>query len=158
MSDDLISILFVCLGNICRSPTGEEILRRRVKEAGLADRIHIESRGLSHWHVGQLPDPRMRQAAFKRGYELTTRAKHFNHTDLQQFDYILAADRDVLEALLFDASVQERSKIHLMTAFSKKFHNQDVPDPYYGGRDHFDQVIDMLEEACSGLLSHILVS
>lgn len=130
-----------------------------VLESGLSDRFHIESRGLSHWHVGQLPDPRTREAAKLRGYELTSRAVHFHRSDLRQFDYILAADRDVLEALLSDASTEEeRSRIHLMTVFSKKFHNQEVPDPYYGGQNHFDQVIDMLEDSCSGFLEAIRLS
>ncbi len=151
----MASILFVCLGNICRSPAAQGILSHMIsKEKGGITRV--ESCGLGDWHVGQLPDERMREAAELRGVILTSRAQKFHHNFFEEFDYILAADFEVLHDLQRHAIKPEhKAKIHLITAFSKMYKNEKVPDPYYGGHADFDLVLDMLEDSCTGLLEHI---
>lgn len=145
------SVLFVCLGNICRSPAGEEILRRIAKEQGMD--LRVESCGIGDWHAGQLPDPRMRQAASDRGFTLSSRAKQFHPRFFDEFDLILALDREVLKDLYkFANTVEHKSKVHLATAFSTSYKDQDVPDPYYGGRADFDLVLDMMEDVCEELV------
>lgn len=147
-------ILFVCLGNICRSPAGEGILRSFANR----DKVDlvVASCGIGDWHVGQLPDHRMREAASERGITLTSRAKVFLNNFLDEFDYILASDREVLEFLHKSARTPEhKAKLHLMTAFGTTYKNQDVPDPYYGGPSGFDHTLDILEDACEGLLKEI---
>jgi protein-tyrosine phosphatase len=151
----MVSILFVCLGNICRSPAAQGILSHMIsKEKSLVSRV--ESCGLGDWHVGQLPDERMREAAELRGVILASRAQQFHHNFFEEFDYILAADFEVLHDLQRHAVKPEyKAKIHLITAFSKMYKNEKVPDPYYGGHADFDLVLDMLEDSCIGLLEHI---
>jgi len=149
----MTSVLFVCLGNICRSPAAEGILKELAKDKEL----HVESCGMGDWHVGNLPDPRMREAAERRGLVLTSRAQEFKREFFDRFDYILAADREVLHGLYHYAEKPEhKARVHLMTAFSKSYRDQEVPDPYYGGDDGFEQVLDMLTDACEGLLENIV--
>lgn len=149
-------VMFVCLGNICRSPAAEGILRHLVEKAGLENKVFISSSGIGDWHVGQLPDPRIRQASADRGIPLTNRARLFVNTYFDDFDYILAADHEVLEFLLKAANtLQHRSKVHMITAFSRLFKNQAVPDPYYAGPIAFEETLDILEDACQGLLEEI---
>lgn len=145
------SVLFVCLGNICRSPAGEGILKRIAEDRGL--KIKVESCGIGDWHAGQLPDPRMQAAASDRGVTLTSRAKQFHPRFFDEFDIILALDREVLKDLYkFATTVEHKAKVHLATAFSTSYKNQDVPDPYYGGRADFDLVLDMMEDVCEELI------
>lgn len=147
------SVLFVCLGNICRSPAGEGILKRIAEDRGL--NIKVESCGIGDWHAGQLPDPRMRAAASDRGITLSSRAKQFHPRFFDEFDLILALDREVLKDLYkFAATVEHKAKVHLATAFSTSYKDQDVPDPYYGGRADFDLVLDMMEDVCEELIIH----
>lgn len=149
-----ISILFVCLGNICRSPAAEEILRVQARARGIAG-LHVESAGTGHWHVGQLPDRRMRAAAARRGLELTSRAQQIDPSHMEAFDYILAADRGILNHLEEMAGERHAAKLGLMTRFSKSSPNAEIPDPYYDNARGFELVLDMLEEACSGFLDYL---
>lgn len=150
-----VNVLFVCLGNICRSPAAEALLRQLAsKHAGLE--IYVESCGLGNWHQGKLPDPRMCEAAAARGVHLTSRAQEFRLEFLDVFDLILAADRSVLDVLKKAAGTPEKqNKITLMTAFSKLYQDSDVPDPYHLTGAAFDRVLDILEDSCKGLLFKI---
>ena len=152
------SILFVCLGNICRSPAAEGIMRDMVKSAEFLDpeKLHIESCGLGDWHLGSLPDERMREAAKNRGYILTSQAKGFKLPYFDRFTLILAADHKVMNELYRHAATPEyKSKIHLITHFSPCYKDQEIPDPYYEGEAGFELVLDMLEDSCEGLLAHL---
>lgn len=152
----MASVLFVCLGNICRSPAAEGILRRMAAGKPQFEHLKIASCGLGDWHIGRLPDSRMREAAQTRGMDLTSRAQLFRPSFLDQYDYILAADRAVLNDLFrFAKTPQQKAKIHLITAYSSLYKDQEVPDPYYGGDMGFELVLDMLEDACQGLLDQI---
>lgn len=149
-------ILFVCLGNICRSPAAAGMLRH-LQERDHSDlEIEVDSNGLGDWHVGALPDPRMRKAAQDRGIILATRAKQFKESDFDAYDIILAADRAVLSKLNeYATSIQQKNKLRLMTAFSSCNKDLDVPDPYLGEEADFELVLDMLEEACTEVLNHL---
>lgn len=151
----MVRVAFVCLGNICRSPTAEGIMRHRVAEAGLQGRIHIESAGTGDWHVGEPPDARSRAEAKKRGYQLDGRARQFQASDFAQVDHVIAMDRanrQALERLAPDASA--RAKIRLLREFDPQSPpGAEVPDPYYEGG--FDEVLDICERACEGLLAHL---
>lgn len=152
----MTAILFVCLGNICRSPAAEGVLRQLAAQDPQFAGLHIESCGLGDWHVGQLPDARMREFAKTRGLILSSRAQRFRPSFFERFDYILAADREVLNDLYqFARTPEQKAKIHLMTAFATSFKDEDVPDPYYSGDAGFELVLDMLEESCTGLISHL---
>jgi low molecular weight protein-tyrosine phosphatase len=145
-------ILFVCLGNICRSPTAEGVMRRLVRESGLEDEIEVDSAGTGGWHVGAAPDERATEAARRRGTELAGAARRFDPgRDFDRFDLILAMDaenrRDLL-ALAPDA--EARAKVRMFRPG-----DLDVPDPYYGGADGFEEVLDLVEEAARELLHEI---
>lgn len=148
-------ILFVCLGNICRSPAAEGILKHLVAQDPSL-RISATSCGIGDWHIGQGPDWRMREAASARGIALCGRAQQFQQPFFDQYDYILASDKEVLRDLYHYAETPEqKSKISLMTQFSRNYKGQEIPDPYYRGRGEFDLVLDMLQDCCEGLLDHI---
>jgi protein-tyrosine phosphatase len=150
-----IRILFVCMGNICRSPAGEGILRAMVNQDPSL-KIYVESCGIGDWHLGQAADKRMQEAAKERGIVLTTKAKQLQHAFFEQFDYILAADNEVLKYLYHYAkSPEQKAKIFLMTAFSSLYKGQEVPDPYYQPNGAFGLVLDILEDSCRGLLEYI---
>jgi protein-tyrosine phosphatase len=151
----MAAILFVCLGNICRSPAAEGITKHLAKKHNLKD-LHVESCGIGDWYTGKLPDARMRQAAQSRGLVLQSRAKPFDPGFFAGFDYILAADRDVLHQLYsLSSSPEHKAKIHLITDFSQSYRGEEIPDPYYGGEAGFETVLDMLEESCESLLRSI---
>jgi protein-tyrosine phosphatase len=144
-------ILFVCLGNICRSPTAEGVMRRLVREEGLEHRIEIDSAGTGGWHVGAPPDARATETARRRGTTLEGAARRFEPADFQRFDLILAMDaenRRDLEALAPDP--EARAKIRMFRPG-----DLDVPDPYYGGDHGFDEVLDLVEEAARNLLDEL---
>ena len=142
------SILFVCTGNICRSPTAEGVLRHLARAQSLE--LHIESAGLGDWHIGQPPDERSQQHARKRGYDLSMqRARQVTPRDFEDFDMILAMDRGHLRALQKMAPAQHHAKIRLFVAGS------DVPDPYYGGAEDFEKVLDLVEAQCQRLLQDL---
>lgn len=152
----MVSVLFVCLGNICRSPAGEGVMRHLKRKMPHVEDLHIQSCGIGDWHIGQLPDERMREASLSRGINLTSRAQQFNTEFLDRFDYILAVDKEVLKELYRHAkNPEQKAKIYLLTEFSKVYPNKDIPDPYYHGGSAFELVLDMLEDACEGLLEHI---
>ncbi|HED52249.1 MAG TPA: low molecular weight phosphotyrosine protein phosphatase [Gammaproteobacteria bacterium] len=151
-----ICVLFVCMGNICRSPTAQGVFERLVKEAGLEASITIDSAGTHAYHVGEPPDRRATQAAAVRGIDLTPqRARRVREDDFESFDYVLAMDRDNLEDLraICPAHVQER--IRLLLDFAETDQSGDVPDPYYGGAQGFERVLDLVEEGARGLLENI---
>lgn len=152
----MVSILFVCLGNICRSPAGEAMLRHLSEKMELSEALTVQSCGMGDWHVGQLPDERMREASQLRGINLTSRAQQFRPEFLIEFDYILAVDKEVLADLYrYAENPEQKAKIHLVTEFSKSYFNKEIPDPYYYGGNAFELVLDMLEDSCEGLLQHL---
>lgn len=147
------SILFICMGNICRSPTAEGVFRRMAEEAGVLDRLVVDSAGTHDYHVGKAPDDRAQEAAHRRGYDLSSlRGRQVSLRDFEKFDYILAMDRENLASLLRICPREHQHKVRLFLSFSHRFTNLEVPDPYYGGRQGFDQVLDMVEDAARGLL------
>lgn len=149
-------VLFVCMGNICRSPTAEGVFRGHVSAAGWSDRIDIDSAGTHDYHVGASPDRRAMQAALQRGYDLDAlRGRQVALQDFQEFDYILAMDKENLANLKRICPPQHQHKLSLFMAFSRQFRQQEVPDPYYGGGQGFETVLDMAEDASAGLLDVI---
>lgn len=133
------------------------MLRKMAKESG-ADTLQVESRGLGDWHIGQLPDERMRDAASQRDIPLSMRARQIQDIDFDQFDHILAASHSVLSELMRLAkTAEQKSKVKLIMAFSKSYPNQDIPDPYYKDTADFELVLDMLEDACRGILDHFKI-
>ena len=150
-----ISVLFVCLGNICRSPTAEGVFRKKIEQHGLLDRVTIDSAGTSDWHIGSLPDKRTIQAAKNRGYDLSSlRGRQVTHEDLLTFDYVLAMDGDNL-ALLISMDIEPSAKVELFLKYGDANDIVDVPDPYHDGEEGFEQVLNLVEQACDGLLSEI---
>ncbi len=151
-------ILFVCLGNICRSPAAEGVFKQKIKERDLEKLFVVDSAGTGGWHVGNLADPRMRETALSRGIELTSRSRQIEENDLYEFDHILVMDKENLHAvkLLTQAQLQPvKSKIKLILSFSKVSQLDEVPDPYYGGQNGFDNVLDLLDEAIDGLIDSL---
>lgn len=149
-------VLFICLGNICRSPTAEGVFRAQVAGAGLTEVIGIDSAGTAAWHIGKAPDKRAQAAASRRGYDLTgLRGRQVALADFSAFDYVLAMDRSNLADLLAQCPSAQRHKVRLFLSFSSQWQDHEVPDPYYGGDDGFDQVLDMVEDAARGLLNDI---
>lgn len=156
-----IKVLFVCLGNICRSPAAEGVLQRLVEERKLSHRFEIDSAGTYSGHRGQLPDPRMRLHASRRGYNLTHRARPITNDDFEDFDIIVAMDESNRRTLMhLAASPEQQAKIVMMGDYIVKLraHYDYVPDPYYEGAEGFELVLDLLEDACSNLLEEIINS
>lgn len=149
-------LLFVCLGNICRSPSAENIMRYLVEKEGLSDKIICDSAGTSGYHIDSPPDARMQAAAAKRGIQLIGEARQFKKSDFQEFDLILAMDRsNYRDILRLDPQNQYKDKVKMMCDYASYHREKEVPDPYYGGTDGFDRVIDLLLDSCSGLLKEI---
>ena len=150
-------ILFVCLGNICRSSSAEGVMKHLLEESGLGNEFVVDSAGISSYHQGELPDSRMRAHAIRRGYELTHRSRSVRTEDFYNFDLIIGMDDRNIDDLKDRApSPEEWKKIHLMTEYCTRFtHADHVPDPYYGGAEVFEYVLDLLEDACAGLLERI---
>lgn len=153
-------LLFVCLGNICRSPTAENIMNHLVAQAHLSDRISCESAGTAGYHIGNHPDRRMSAAAASRlGIKLLGQARQLQKSDLADFDLILAMDAENYQDILaLDPTRHYSDKVRLMCEFCSKHADKEVPDPYYGGPEGFNYVIELLLDACSGLLQDISVS
>lgn len=150
------SILLVCMGNICRSPTAEGVLRHKLQAAGLLDRVRLDSAGTHDYHVGKAPDRRAQEAANRRGYDLSAlRARQVSQRDFSDFDLVLAMDQDNYDSLLRACPREQRHKVRLFLSFSRRFTGQEVPDPYYGGSQGFDEVLDMVEDAAEGLIANL---
>jgi len=155
MSGDRFGVLFVCTGNICRSPTAEGIFRKLAADAGMAEAVTADSAGTHGYHAGEPPDPRAQRAAAKRGYDLSAlRARTIEDSDFQRFDLILAMDRDHY-SILSSAQPMTAHKVKLMMSYARRFKEREVPDPYYGGPQGFERVLDMLEDAAEGLLDSL---
>ncbi|UCP12508.1 low molecular weight phosphotyrosine protein phosphatase [Pseudomonas sp. MM213] len=147
-------VLFVCLGNICRSPTAEGVLRHKLREAGLADQVEVASAGTGDWHVGRAPDKRSQAAAKLRGYDLSSqRAQQVSRADFSTYDLILAMDNSNLSDLMALQPAKGKSKAEL-DLFLRRYQSQvdEVPDPYYDGNQGFEQVLDLIESACDRLV------
>ena len=157
-ADNKYSVLFVCLGNICRSPAAQAVMQRMVDERGLTDRFFIDSAGLGGWHYGDLPDKRMRVHARPRGYELTHRARTVQARDFEDFDLIVGMDASNVDDLRARAAtIEQQDKVVMMGDYIRQYPNYDyVPDPYYEGSEGFELVLDLLVDACDSLLNSIL--
>ncbi len=152
---DKSSVLFVCMGNICRSPTAEGVFRHLVEQEGLGDRIEIDSAGTHAYHVNEPADRRASAAAARRGYSLDgIRARRVEEADFSRFDYIIAMDRDNLAALEQQVPAEHEVRLHLFLEFSQAI-GDEVPDPYYGGAAGFERVLDLVEDASRGLLARL---
>jgi protein-tyrosine phosphatase len=143
-----VSVLVVCTGNICRSPTGEGVLRHLADKRGLGKRIVVRSAGTADYHVGECPDPRAMKHASQRGYDLSSqRAMHLRERHFLEYDYILAMDRGHLNLLRKMAPREAKARVSLFLEASERWKGEDVPDPYYGAAQGFEHVLDMVEEA-----------
>lgn len=153
----MIKILFVCMGNICRSPSGEAVMNALIEKNNLQDKITCDSAGTIGYHSGEPADARMQKHAIKRGYNLTSLARQIKYNDFENFDYIMAMDTDNFNNILaLDTQGNFKSKVSMMMDFARKYKDKNVPDPYYGGEQGFEYVLDLLEDACSGLLEQII--
>jgi protein-tyrosine phosphatase len=149
-------VLFVCLGNICRSPTADGIFRQLVMRENLNQKILVDSAGTGGWHIGKAPDSRTVAAAYQRGYDLSIlRARQVNVQDFAEFDYLLAMDKSNLSDLQRMKPSSYTGHLGLFLEFGSRGDYREVPDPYYGSNDGFELVLDLVEDAAQGLLNHI---
>ena len=152
----MMRVLFVCVGNICRSPTAEGVFRKKLLDRNLGSRIELDSAGTHGYHVGEAPDQRAQAAARRRGYDLSTiRSRQVVIEDFDYYDLILAMDRNCLESLLQLCPPDRQSRVTLFMRFAKNFERDEVPDPYYGLGEGFDLVLDMIEDASLGLIENL---
>ncbi len=152
----MVKVLFVCMGNICRSPTAQGVFERLVQQHALSDLIEIDSAGTHAYHVGEPPDSRAQETALNRGVDLSSqRARRVQAGDFEYYDYVIAMDSDNLKNLLAICPRGMRKKVSLFLSHQSQYEAQDVPDPYYGGSSGFEQVLDMVEAASDGLLTVI---
>ena len=151
----MIKVLFVCMGNICRSPTAEGFFRQVVDAAELADKIDIDSAGTHAYHIGKQPDARAQSASLNRGIDLSNlRGRQVEPADFDKFNYVIAMD-DSNHADLTQVAGGSPENLHMFLSFSDAFNEKEVPDPYYGGEQGFEHVLDLVEDASRGLLAHI---
>ncbi|HRK78970.1 MAG TPA: low molecular weight protein-tyrosine-phosphatase [Thiobacillus sp.] len=152
----MTKVLFVCMGNICRSPMAEGMFRKAVQDAGLNRDVEADSAGTHAYHIGSAPDPRARQAVRQRGVDISgLRGRKVADDDFERFDYILVMDGDNYNRLIQRAPAQHHGKIRRLLSFSRKYPNLDVVDPYYGGVQGFEENLDMIEDAVQGLIREI---
>ena len=152
---DKIKVLFVCMGNICRSPTAHGVFQTLVDKHGLGDRILVDSAGTHSYHIGSTPDPRSQHTARSRGVDLSRlRARQFQSKDFLDFDYLIAMDRSNFTQMAAIKPDEARARLDLMLDYSNRYDQKEVPDPYFGD-DGFELVFDMVDEASEGLLRHI---
>lgn len=152
----MVKVLFVCMGNICRSPTAEGVFRHKVSEAGLEDQIHIDSAGTIAYHEGHPPDSRAQKAALKRGVDLSSqRARRVSGEDFEDFDLVIAMDSDNHYELEMICPPGYEDRLHMFLKFAQNTRETEVPDPYYGGSGGFETVLDLIEDASEGLLHHL---
>ena len=152
-----MKVLFICLGNICRSPTAEAIFSELVAEKGLADSLEIDSAGTNGLHIGQPPDPRSIKYAAKRGIDLTPlRGRQIERADFERFDYVIAMDNENVRQLTALCPESMQGKIKLLLAYADSCDYREVPDPYYGGAGEFELVLDLIESGCRGLLDQLV--
>lgn len=157
MTDRIVSVVFVCMGNICRSPTAEGVFRHVVKARNLQDVIKIDSAGTHAYHIGESPDSRSQATAKSRGVDLSAqRARKVEADDFERFDYVIAMDCSNYENLKDLATVEQQERLYLFMDFTSAWDNAEVPDPYYGGGDGFKNVFDMVQSASEGLLECIV--
>jgi protein-tyrosine phosphatase len=150
------SILFVCMGNICRSPTAHGVFRQMVDNHGLAHWVQVDSAGTHNYHPGSPPDERSQEHAAQRGYDLSDlRARQIHDSDFETYDLILAMDWDNLALIQAECPEVHQGKVRRLTEFAQRFDSPVVPDPYYGSAKGFEQVLDLVEDACEGLISHV---
>ncbi len=150
------SVIFICMGNICRSPTAEAVFRKHLAVAGVADRVVVDSAGTHAYHIGNPPDARSTKTAAERGYQMDAlRARQALREDMERFDYVLAMDSENLRLIQALAPTHLRDKPKLFMRFAPDYGVTEVPDPYYGGDQGFEQVLDMIEAACAGLILDI---
>lgn len=153
----MIKVLFVCLGNICRSPLAQGILEKKIKEKGLSDKIQVDSSGTSKYHIGEPPDSRTLANAKENDLILDHQARQFGKKDFRDFDYILAMDAANLENIQkLDQTKEFEDKVMLMRVFDDQAKNADVPDPYFGGEEGFQNVYDILERSVSNFLDWLI--
>lgn len=150
-----MKILFVCLGNICRSPMGETVFRKMAENESIAYQLEIDSAGTANYHTGKLADERMRKHAKRRGYQITSIARQITKDDFENFDMIVAMDMSNYNDLHRICPPEDLYKIVKLTDYCKDYDLEGVPDPYYGGAEGFEYVIDILEDGCSNLLMKI---
>ena len=154
-----MKLLFICLGNICRSPAAEGIMRQMVEERALYNDIIVDSAGIGSWHVGEMPDPRMRKHAARRGYDLSPlRARQFRSDDFQKFDYIIVMDEENYHDVMERGGVyaDARKVLRMKDYFIRYKGLQSVPDPYYGGAEGFERALNLIEDGCEGLLKDLV--
>ncbi len=151
-----VKVLFVCMGNICRSPTAEAVFRHYVEQEGLAGHIHIDSAGTHDYHIGEAPDARTQRAARQRGYDMSMlRGRQVEAGDFRRFDYVLAMDEANLDILKRLRPQDAQGHLGLFLEFAQRHGEREVPDPYFGGADGFEHVLDLVEDAAHGLLLHV---
>ena len=152
-------VLMVCLGNICRSPTAEAVLRAKLRQRGLERSVEVDSAGISDWHEGAPPDQRSQAHAERRGYDLSQqRSRPVARADYERFDLLLAMDDDNLDQLRASCPPPYAPKLRRLMEFARRSRRRVVPDPYGGGADRFEEVLDLIEDACDGLVEHLAES
>lgn len=150
------NVLFVCLGNICRSPAAEGIFKKMVRKRGLDDKINIDSAGTAGYHQGELPDPRMRSHGARRGYKFDSLSRKFRNSDFDNFHVIITMDDSNYHNVLnMSPNLESDKKVYKMVDFLQRLDADHIPDPYYSGASGFELVLDLLEDACEGLLDKI---
>lgn len=146
-------ILFVCAGNICRSPALQAVLEKKLREHSMDRKVHVESCGTTAFFIGEQADDRMREAAEKRGVKINHTAQLFEHRFFEEYDWIIAVDRDNFDLLnVWAENEQQKKKIHRASEFSTRYHNEDFPDPYYEPKSRFERIMDMAEDVAQGII------